>query len=74
MMDHTVDPPTVGHCHRMPPGIYINPKSGTVVQKFPMTDRHQWCGEWKGDEAELVEAARQSTLLHARDFALHEKD
>ena len=57
--DTTAQPPTVGHCHRLPPGIYINPETGTVVQKFPATDHHQWCGEWSDDETALVEGARR---------------
>ncbi len=57
--DHTSNPPTAGHCHRFPPGIYINP-DGVVVQKFPMVDHHQWCGEWSGDEAHFADAVRQS--------------
>ncbi|NRG18930.1 hypothetical protein HPQ64_14650 [Rhizobiales bacterium] len=54
--DHTADPATAGHCHRYPPGIYINPQSGVVVQKFPTTDHHHWCGEWNGDDTRLVQA------------------
>ena len=49
---------TSGHCHRYPPGIYINPHTGTVVQKFPATDRHHWCGEWDGDEDRWMDALR----------------
>lgn len=60
----TSDRPLTGHCHRNPPGVFINPTSGTVVQKFPLTDRSQWCGEWSDDEAPLVEAAKRS--LHKR--------
>lgn len=58
--DHTSNPPTAGHCHRHPPGIYINPETGVVVQKFPMVDHQQWCGEWNGDEAHFADAVRQS--------------
>ena len=25
--------PTSGHCHRYPPGVFVNPTTGTVVQK-----------------------------------------
>lgn len=57
--DHTSKTPTAGHCHRYPPGVFVNP-NGTVVQKFPMTDRGAWCGEWNGDASHLEAAARQS--------------
>lgn len=56
--DPTAKPASMGHCHRFPPGIYVNPSTGTVVQKFPATDHHHWCGEWNGDDTRLVEAAR----------------
>ena len=58
--DKTVDPPVAGHCHRYPPGIYINPETGVVVQKFPMTDQHHWCGEWDPDGERLLSAVRRS--------------
>ena len=64
--DNTANPPTMGHCHRNPPGIYINPQSGTVVQKFPSTDHHQWCGEWNGDESQLLDAVRQMAVENAK--------
>ena len=51
---------TVGHCHRYPPGVYVNPQSGTVVQKFPTTERNHWCGEWNDDDSKLQYAARQT--------------
>jgi hypothetical protein len=57
---------TVGHCHRFPPGIYVNPQTGTVVQKFPTTDHHHWCGEWNGDDSKLTEAVRQTALQSAK--------
>ena len=60
--DHAANPPTVGHCHRYPPGVYINPQTGTIVQKFPSTDHHHWCGEWSDDDAGLVEAAKRSVI------------
>lgn len=60
--DHTADPPTAGHCHRFPPGIYVNPQTGTVVQKFPSTDHHQWCGEWSDDDQHLLEATKRSVI------------
>jgi hypothetical protein len=56
--DHTASPGTAGHCHRFPPGIYINPENGVVVQKFPTTDHLQWCGEWTGSDARLMAAMR----------------
>ena len=58
--DHTAATNTVGHCHRYPPGIYVNQTNGIVIQKFPTTDRHHWCGEWSGDDARLKEAVRSS--------------
>ena len=58
------DRPTIGHCHRYPPGVFVNPSSGTVVQKFPVTDRSQWCGEWSDDETALADAARR--CVHKR--------
>ncbi len=65
MVDLTVDRPTVGHCHRYPPGIYINPQTGTVVQKFPLTDHLHWCGEWSDDDAPFSEAAKRLAILAA---------
>jgi len=65
-VDGTANPPTAGHCHRYPPGVSINPKTGTVVQKFPTTDQHQWCGEWNGDETLFVEAIRQIAMESAQ--------
>lgn len=60
----TIDNPgetaTAGHCHRYPPGVYVNPQSGVVVQKFPSTDRHHWCGEWSSDEERWTEAFRHA--------------
>ena len=67
--DQVSNHPTSGHCHRYPPGIFVNPTTGTIIQKFPSTERLQWCGEWNGDDTALVEAARQSVLKHARDAA-----
>ncbi len=58
--DGTANPATAGHCHRFPPGIHVNPKTGIVVQKFPTTDHHHWCGEWNGDDTWLQEAVRTS--------------
>lgn len=60
--ERTSDAPTAGHCHRYPPGIYVRPDTGGVVQKFPMTDHHQWCGEWSNDRGRLSDAVRQSTM------------
>lgn len=61
MVDQTADPTTVGNCHRFPPSVAINPQSGTVVQKFPMTDRRHWCGEWTDDETQMIEAIKRIT-------------
>lgn len=58
--DHTAFPPTAGHCHRYPPGIFINPDSGVVVQKFPTTDHHHWCGEWSSDESRFQAGVHQA--------------
>lgn len=55
----------VGHCHRFPPTLYVNAESSSVQQRFPVTDHHQWCGEWNGDDSKLVEAARRSVLKRA---------
>ena len=63
--DKTANPPTAGHCHRFPPGIYVNPQTGTVIQKFPTTDHHHWCGEWNGDDAKLVGAAQSLAVKSA---------
>jgi hypothetical protein len=63
--DHTADPATVGHCHRFPPPVYVNAHTGTVVQKFPSTERHHWCGEWSNDEESLLAAARSSVVKAA---------
>ncbi len=63
--DNTTTAGTVGHCHRFPPGIYMNPHTGTVVQKFPTTDKSHWCGEWNGDPSHLAEAVRNSALRSA---------
>ena len=60
--DQTGGPVTVGHCHRFPPGIYVNPTTGTVVQKFPWTDHHHWCGEWSDDDTDLLDAAKRSIV------------
>lgn len=62
VVDKTATTPTSGHCHRYPPGIYINPQSGVIVQKFPTTDHHHWCGEWNDDDSRLSEGARKAIL------------
>jgi hypothetical protein len=64
--DHTAVTNTVGHCHRYPPGIYVNQTNGVVIQKFATTDRHHWCGEWSGDDTKLMEAVRTSVTESAR--------
>src|SRR5665213_3098043 len=58
--EHAARPPSIGHCHRYPPGIDVNPQTGTVVQKFPTTGHQQWCGEWDGDESRFVDAAKRA--------------
>lgn len=63
--DGSAREPSAGHCHRFPPGVVVNPQSGVVVQKFPTTDHHHWCGEWSDDETRLLEAARRSVLGQA---------
>lgn len=65
-VDQTADPATSGHCHRYPPGVAINPQTGTVVQKFPSTDHHQWCGEWSEEVNRLADAVKRSLISHAR--------
>ena len=60
--DLTADPATIGHCHRFPPAVYVNTQTSTVVQKFPHTERHHWCGEWTDDEGPLQEAAKRSVM------------
>ena len=57
---------TVGHCHRYPPGVYVNPQTGTVAQKFPTTDHRHWCGEWNGDDDVLSDMVRQSAAKAAQ--------
>lgn len=64
MVEHTSTTPTAGHCHRFPPAVAFTP-TGTVIQKFPMTDRAQWCGEWLDDASALEAAARRSVVRHA---------
>ena len=71
VVERTADPPTAGHCHRYPPGIYVNAKTGTVVQKFPTTDRNQWCGEWSRDDTELVQVATESAHQDVAEVVLH---
>jgi len=56
---------TVGHCHRYPPGVYVNPESGIVAQKFPTTDHKHWCGEWDGDKTRLDRMVRESAAVPA---------
>lgn len=68
--DHLSSQPTSGHCHRFPPAVYASP-SGTVIQKFPLTDRGQWCGEWNDDDKPLVDAATRSAHRHPREGGHH---
>ncbi len=65
--EHSVEPPTVGHCHRYPPQVAANPESGVVLQKFPTTDRRQWCGEWSDDSEALKSAGKRSLIDAATD-------
>jgi hypothetical protein len=57
---------TVGHCHRFPPAVAVNAKTGTVVQKFPLTERGQWCGEWQVDEQQMVDGTRRTAPARPR--------
>ena len=50
---------TIGRCRRRPPGIAYNSKSATMIQRFPITGRNDWCGEWCGDETRLDEAKHE---------------
>lgn len=59
--DHTAVTPTAGTI-RSSSGIYVKPDDCVVVQKFPTTDRHQWCGEWCGSDDKLMDGVRQSVL------------
>jgi hypothetical protein len=61
----TADPPSVGHCHRYPPGVFVNPQTGVIVQKFPATDPHHWCGEWSHDDSR-VRAALSEVLARSQ--------
>ncbi len=63
--DYAANPPTMGHCHRYPPNVFVNPETGTIVQKFPSTDQHHWCGEWNGDESRFTLAVRRSVVEKA---------
>jgi len=54
-----------GHCHRYPPGIYVNPQTGTVIQKFPTTEHRHWCGEWNDDEKVLKDMMSRTTAKMA---------
>jgi len=44
-----------------PPSLAINPQTGTAVQKFPLTDRRHWCGEFSDDESHMIEAIKRIT-------------
>jgi hypothetical protein len=61
MVDQTAEPTTVGNCHRYPPSLAVNPQTGSAIQKFPLTDRRHWCGEFSDDETQMVEAIRRIT-------------
>lgn len=58
---------TVGHCHRFPPTVMLHPENATILQKFPATDHHQWCGEWSDDDSKLVAAARGLVMKSAQN-------
>lgn len=55
-----------GHCHRYPPGIHTNINTGTVVQKFPMTDSRNWCGEWNDDDVSMSEKGKRALARAAQ--------
>lgn len=63
VMDKAAEQGTVGHCHRFPPTFSINPQSGNVIQKYPTTDRHHWCGEWDDDDTRLVDGLKRIAAL-----------
>lgn len=67
VIDPATNTATAGHCHRYPPLVFANPATGTIVQKYPMTDHHQWCGEWQADDAALVSGAREAIKRHAQE-------
>lgn len=64
--DTTATPAPVGHCHRLPPGVAFNSKTATLVQRFPITGRNEWCGEWQGDDSQLRAAEHTVTRAIAR--------
>ncbi len=64
--DPTVIPAKIGHCRRLPPGVAYNSKNDTLVQKFPVTGRNDWCGKWNGDDTGLLEAKREMIRRVAR--------
>jgi hypothetical protein len=61
-VDLSSNPATVGHCHRYPPRVLMNPQTGHVMQKFPTTDQRHWCGEWSDDEKRLGDAAKKTAV------------
>jgi hypothetical protein len=65
MVETNVRQATSGHCHRFPPHVFANPETATIVQKFPTTERTQWCGEWADDSDALVQKAHRSAVRHA---------
>lgn len=67
VVDQTASAATSGHCHRYPPSVIVNHESGNVVQKFPTTDHHQWCGEWSCDDRAMAAAARKAVVRAATD-------
>lgn len=69
VLDPTQGGATAGHCHRNPPGIHTNASTGTVIQKFPMTEHRQWCGEWSDDEAGWVDKGHRAVSRAAQKQA-----
>jgi hypothetical protein len=47
--------------------VAFNSKTLALVQKFPVTDRNEWCGEWDGDETRLKAAAHEIAVEIARN-------
>jgi len=45
--------------------VFALAETGTIVQKLPTTDHHQWCGEWSDDDSRLAAAVRRSVMDNA---------
>ena len=56
---------TIGLCHRFPPSVFALAETGTIVQKMPTTDHHQWCGEWSDDDSRFLDAVRRTVMDNA---------